>query len=132
MTPAKTLGIRKNPSPFVDHSTLHDETDVFHRADILQWVAGDGDYVSKIVGFQRANLAFPSEQFGAIDEVSPQHGWRRHTVFDHKNKFPGLGSVRKWANVRANGHGNSGGNLVLKLLNLEIEKLMFAHSLLAA
>lgn len=57
-------------SLLIDDPTLHDETDVFNRADVLQWVTGDGDYVSKIVGFERTNLAFPSEQLGAVDQVS--------------------------------------------------------------
>lgn len=57
-------------SLLIDDPAFHDETDVSNRADLLQWVTGYGDYVSKIVRFQCSDLAFPSEQLGAVDEVS--------------------------------------------------------------
>lgn len=47
---------------FIDDTVLHDEDSRFHFADIGERIAGNGNDISPLAGFERSDLLLPPEQ----------------------------------------------------------------------
>src|SRR5215469_7965 len=108
----------------IDDSVFHNKAYLFQRGDVLKRVAGDGNHIGEITRLERADLAIPTEEFSAIDQVRLQRGERRHSVFHHENKFPRLGSMGKWTDVGAEGHGHARSQLLAEFLCVEVQHLV--------
>lgn len=110
----------------VDHATFHHEADFLYYADVFDRIAGDGNDVGKIAGLEGANLILPTEELCAIEHVCLERCERGHAVLNHEKEFAGLRAVRKWTDVRANGHRDARRELPAKLSSVKILHSMFA------
>jgi hypothetical protein len=94
-------------------AAFHDKTYVLEGGDVVEGVAGDGDDVGQVAGLELAYLAFSGEQPCAFNHVGLEDGERLHAVADHQLHLDDLGAVREWADVRADGEGDAGGDVLL-------------------
>jgi len=115
------------PSLFlIDHAIFHDEGDVGDGGDVGEGVGGDGDDVGEEAGLELADLVFPAEEARAVEEAGAESVGGGHAVLHHKFEFAGLGAVGEWADVRSEGHGDSGGELFAELGSMEGEQVALA------
>src|SRR5262249_61633332 len=61
----------------LDDAVLHDEANPFHRPDVLQRVAVDGDQVGALAGLDGAGLAVDAARLGAPARAGQERveGW---------------------------------------------------------
>ena len=78
---------------FVDDAFFHDEEDVFDGADVLGWVAGDGDDVGELADFEGAGAVGDAEESGVGRRASLQRVDRFHSEVGHLVKFFSVAAV---------------------------------------
>ncbi len=102
-----------------DDSALHDEADAGSGGDVGEGVSVDCDDVGVEARFELADLSIPTEELCAVEEVGAENVGARHAVLLHEDEFAGLGAVREGADVRADGEGDTGGELAFELGDVE-------------
>lgn len=112
---------------FVDHSAFHDELHVLDGGDVVEGIAGDGDYVGVEAGFQLAHFFLPGEDLRAVEVVGLEDGGGGHAVLHQQLELAGLSAVGEGSNVGTDGHGDSGGDLAFELVNLVVEHGVLAR-----
>src|SRR5581483_7504787 len=91
----------------VNRAAFHYESDLREDRDFLQRIARNRDDVGEITGLQRTDLALPSQQLCAMEEIGLQHRKRGHPILHHQDELPRLSAVRKRAHVGSNCHRDS-------------------------
>ena len=105
---------------------FHNEARVPEDFDVFKRVPGHGDDVGVEVRFELADLAFPVEEFCAVDETGPKGLGGRHAVLHHEFVLAGLGAVGEGPDVGAHGEGDSRSHLLLELAGVEGLLFFFA------
>src|SRR5579862_5120144 len=83
----------------VYHAAFHHEGYSLQDVNVRQRVAGNCDDVGEVSGLERADLAFPAEQFGAIQSPGLQRGEWRHGVVHQQRGLTRVRAVGEGADI---------------------------------